>query len=70
MLETTDILRKCKIKQIPKKTSCIPDIQENDEVGNISFLFERHCQTSRLYYKQAVLYMTKYHRLRRFLVFS
>ena len=31
--------------------------QENDGVGDISFLFQRHCQTNRLDYKQAVLYI-------------
>ena len=30
--------------------------QENNGVGDISSLFQRHCQTNRLYYKQAVLY--------------
>ena len=33
--------------------------QENDGVGDISSLFQRHCQTNRLYYKQAVLYIYK-----------
>ena len=32
-------------------------IQENDEVGDISSLFQRHSQTNRLDYKQAVLYI-------------
>ena len=31
--------------------------QENDGVGDISSLFQRHCQTNRLDYKQAVLYI-------------
>ena len=30
--------------------------QENDGVGDISSLFQRHCQTNRLDHKQAVLY--------------
>ena len=29
--------------------------QENNGVGDISSFFQRHCQTNRLYYKQAVL---------------
>ena len=33
--------------------------QENDEVGDISSLFQRHCQTNKLDYKQAVLYIYK-----------
>ena len=33
--------------------------QENDGVGDISSLFQRHCQTNRLDYKQAVLYIYK-----------
>ena len=33
--------------------------QENDRVGDISSLFQRHCQTNRLDYKQAVLYIYK-----------
>ena len=32
--------------------------QKNNGVGDISSLFQRHCQTNRLYYKQAVLYIT------------
>ena len=33
--------------------------QENDGVGDISSLFQRHCQTNRLDCKQAVLYIYK-----------
>ena len=33
--------------------------QENDGVSDISSLFQRHCQTNRLDYKQAVLYICK-----------
>ena len=33
--------------------------QENDGVGDISSLFHRHCQTNRLGYKQAMLYIYK-----------
>ena len=33
--------------------------QENDGVGDISSVFQRHCQTNRLDYKQAVLYIYK-----------
>ena len=31
----------------------------NNGVGDISSLFQIHCQTSRLHYKQAVLYIYK-----------
>ena len=37
--------------------------QENDGVGDISSLFERHCQTNRLDYKQAVLYIQSWQAL-------
>ena len=30
--------------------------QENNGISDILSLFQRHCQTNRLYYKQAVLY--------------
>ena len=49
-----------KIKQIPKMDILHPKkTQENNGVVGISSLFQRHCQIK-----------TKYHRLRRFLVFS
>ena len=52
-----DNLRKHKIKQIPKIFLIFKKKQENDGVDDISSLFQRHCQTNRLDYKQAVLYI-------------
>ena len=46
--------------------------QENDGVGDISTLFQRHCQTNDLnhWFDNVFGIKTKYHRLRRFLVLS
>ena len=57
-----DNIRKYKIKQIPKMDILHSRYSRKNKKTTESVIFrlygQRHCQTNRLYYKQAVLYIT------------